>query len=85
MVVGVVAVVVVTDVPEVFSAVDPYVTVWVVACWVVAGGCRSELVPVVVVGEVPDVVVTVVPVACFGCCSSRFWLRRDRLCSNGCC
>ena len=37
MVVGVVPVVVVTDVPEVFSAVDPYVTVWVVACWVVAG------------------------------------------------
>ena len=54
MVVGVVPVVVVTDVPEVFSAVDPYVTVWVVACWVVAG--------IVVVGEVPDVVVRVVPV-----------------------
>ena len=32
-----VPVVVVTDVPEVFSAVEPYVTVWVVACWVVAG------------------------------------------------
>ena len=31
MVVGVVPVVVVTDVSEVFSAVDSYVTVWVVA------------------------------------------------------
>ena len=37
VVVGVVPVVVVTDVSEVFSAVDPYVTVWVIACWVVAG------------------------------------------------
>ena len=35
MVVGVVPVV--TDDPEVTSAVDPYVTVWVVACCVVAG------------------------------------------------
>ena len=36
MVVGVVPVVVVTDDPEVTSAVDPYVRVWVVACCVVA-------------------------------------------------
>ena len=35
MVLGVVPVVVVTDVPEVFSAVDPYVMVLVVAGWVV--------------------------------------------------
>ena len=35
--VGVVPVVVVTDDPEVTSAVDPYVTVWVVACCVVTG------------------------------------------------
>ena len=37
MVVGVVPVVVVTDDPEVTSAVDPYVTVRVVACCVFAG------------------------------------------------
>ena len=36
MVAGVVPVVVVADVPGVFSAVDPYVTVWVVGCWVFA-------------------------------------------------
>ena len=61
MVVGVVPVVVVTDVSEVFSAVDPYVTDWVAACWIVAG-IVEWVVPVVVVGEVPDVVATVVPV-----------------------
>ena len=35
MVVGVVPVVVVTDVPEVFSAVDPYVTVCALVAFVV--------------------------------------------------
>ena len=34
---GVVPVVVGTDVPEVSSPVDPYVTVWVVAGFVVSG------------------------------------------------
>ena len=77
MVVGVVPVVVDTDVPEVFSAVDPYVTVWVVTCWVVAG--------IVVFGEVPDVVVRVVSVVVSAFRSSRFWLRRHRLRCNGCC
>ena len=37
-----------------------------------------------VVGEVPDVVVKVVPVVVSGCCSSRFWQRRDRLRCNSC-
>ena len=37
MVVGVVPVVVVTDVPEVSSAVDPYVTVLIVTGCVVSG------------------------------------------------
>ena len=43
------------------------------------------MVPVVVVGEVPDVVVTVVPVVVSAAVFSRFWLRRDRLRCNGCC
>ena len=40
MVVGVVPVVVVTDVPEVTSSVDPYDTVWVVAELVVSGSAE---------------------------------------------